>query len=200
MAIRKILRMGHPLLREVSKPVAPAFVGSDDFERLLDDMVDTLHDYGGIGLAAPQIGEMIRLAIIQIPGGETRYGRLSPLPLSIFINPTIEVIDPATARDERVAAGRVLLVAGGRSAIFDDGVSRKHAHAVLVSRCGVVRCGRAILSCESETRRFARTLDAASGYPSTRTSTAARASKGATENATPSTAAPSDETDGTATR
>ena len=72
------------------------------------------------------------------------------------------VIDPATARDERVAAGRVLLVAGGRSAIFDDGVSRKHAHAVLVSRCGVVRCGRAILSCESETRRFARTLDAAS--------------------------------------
>jgi len=45
-----------------------------------------------------------------------------------------------------------------------------------------------------------RTLDAASGYPSTRTSTAARASKGATENATPSTAAPSDETDGTATR
>ena len=73
------------------------------------------------------------------------------------------VIDPATARDERVAAGRVLLVAGGHAACFDDGVSRKkHAHAVLVSRCGVVRCGRAILSVESETRRFARTLDAAS--------------------------------------
>ena len=73
------------------------------------------------------------------------------------------VIDPATARDERVAAGRVLLVAGGHAAFFDDGTStRKHAHAVLVSRCGVVRCGRAILSVESETRRFARTLDAAS--------------------------------------
>ena len=72
------------------------------------------------------------------------------------------VIDPATAREGRVAAGRVLLVAGGHAALFDDGVSRKHAHAVLVSRCGVVRCGRAILSVESETRRFARTLDAAS--------------------------------------
>jgi len=97
MAIRRIIRMGHPLLREVSRPLETAEIGSAEIERLIADMVDTLHDYGGIGLAAPQIGELVRLAIIEIPSGQTRYGELTPLPLRVFINPTIEVIDPATA-------------------------------------------------------------------------------------------------------
>ena len=60
-------------------------------------MVDTLHAYGAFGLAAPQIGESIRLALIEIPGGATRYGDLIPMSLSVFINPVIEVLDPATA-------------------------------------------------------------------------------------------------------
>ena len=64
--------------------------------RLIADMVDTLHDYGGIGLAAPQIGESVRLAIIEIAGGPTRYGELGPMPLTVFINPVIEVLNPAT--------------------------------------------------------------------------------------------------------
>jgi peptide deformylase len=89
--------MGHPLLREPSRPLDPGEIGSDGINRLIDDMVDTLHDYGGIGLAAPQIGEMVRLAIIEIPGGATRYGALAPLARSVFINPTIEVVDAATA-------------------------------------------------------------------------------------------------------
>jgi len=95
MAIRRIIRMGHPLLREVARPLTDDEIGSADIEKLIADMVDTLHDYGGIGLAAPQIGESVRLAIIEIPGGATRYGELAPMSLGVFINPTIEVIDPA---------------------------------------------------------------------------------------------------------
>jgi peptide deformylase len=75
----------------------PAELDSPQLQALLADMVDTLHDYGGIGLAAPQIGEPLRLAIIEIDGGPTRYGELAPLPLTVFINPVIEVLDPATA-------------------------------------------------------------------------------------------------------
>ena len=97
MAVRKIIRMGHPHLRTVAKPVPEGAIGSPAFGRLIDDMVDTLHDYGGVGLAAPQIDEPIRLAIIEIPGGPTRYGEVEPFPLTAFINPTISVIDPATA-------------------------------------------------------------------------------------------------------
>ena len=96
MAIRRVLQMGHPLLREVARPLGRDAIGSEPVGRLIADMVDTLHDYGGIGLAAPQIGESVRLAIIEIPGGPSRYGELAPMPLTVFINPVIEVLDPAT--------------------------------------------------------------------------------------------------------
>jgi peptide deformylase len=88
--------MGHPLLRQVARPLRPEELGTEAMARLLADMRDTLHDYGGIGLAAPQIGESLRLAIIEIAGGPTRYGDLTPMPLTVFVNPVIEVLDCAT--------------------------------------------------------------------------------------------------------
>lgn len=96
MAVRRVIRMGHPLLREPARAVTPDEIGSEPLAALVADMVDTLHDYGGIGLAAPQIAEPLRLAIIEIPGGPTRYGELQPMPLTVFINPVIEVVDSAT--------------------------------------------------------------------------------------------------------
>jgi len=97
MAIRRIIRMGHPGLREVARPLKHEEIGSPDMTRLIADMVDTLHDYGGIGLAAPQIDELVRLAIIEIPSGTTRYGDLMPMSLSVFINPVITIANPETA-------------------------------------------------------------------------------------------------------
>lgn len=97
MAIRRVLNMGHPLLREVAEPVTAQMLRSGELEPLVNDMVDTLHDYGGIGLAAPQIGEPLRLAIIEIPGGPTRYGELAPMPLTVFVNPRVEVLTQTTA-------------------------------------------------------------------------------------------------------
>ncbi|MEC9374931.1 MAG: peptide deformylase [Pseudomonadota bacterium] len=95
MAIREVLQMGHPLLREKARPIEPKEIASERLENLLKDMVDTLHDKGGIGLAAPQIGESLSLAIIEIEGGPSRYGELESIPLSVFINPKIEILNPA---------------------------------------------------------------------------------------------------------
>lgn len=95
MAIRRVIRMGHPVLRQVARPLEPDEIGSEFINHLISDMQDTLHDYGGIGLAAPQIGESVRLAIIEIEGGPTRYGELEAMPLTVFINPVITVLDPA---------------------------------------------------------------------------------------------------------
>jgi peptide deformylase len=97
MAVRKIIRMGHPTLRQIARPLTAAEIGSDVVGRLVQDMIDTLHDYGGIGLAAPQVNESIRLAIVELPGGTSRYGELPHIPLTVFINPEIEVLDPASA-------------------------------------------------------------------------------------------------------
>jgi peptide deformylase len=89
--------MGHPLLRQQARPLVPGDLDSDRIRELLTDMVDTLHHAGGIGLAAPQVGESIRLAIIEIPGGPSRYGVIPPMPLTVFVNPVIDVLDAATA-------------------------------------------------------------------------------------------------------
>ena len=97
MAVRKIIRMGHPFLREPARPLTAEEIGSDGLRHLVADMIDTLHDYGGIGLAAPQIAEPIRLAIVELPGGPSRYGELPEVPLTAFVNPDIEVLDPTTA-------------------------------------------------------------------------------------------------------
>ena len=94
MPVRKILRMGHPNLRIPAQPLPLEKLSTDWFARLLTDMQDTLHDYGGVGLAAPQINEPWRLAIIEIGAAPSRYGDIAPIPLTTFVNPTIEVLTP----------------------------------------------------------------------------------------------------------
>jgi len=97
MAVRKIIRMGHPTLRKVARALSLEELSSEAIQRLVEDMVDTLEDYRGVGLAAPQVNESVRLAIIEIEGGETRYGHLDALPLTVFANPYYEVLDETTA-------------------------------------------------------------------------------------------------------
>ena len=97
MAIRKIIRMGHPSLRTLAGNVPEDFIGSDEMNRLLVDMTDTLRDYGGVGLAAPQIDEPLRMAIIEVPGGPSRYGEIEAIPLTVFFNPVIEIVNPEVA-------------------------------------------------------------------------------------------------------
>ena len=96
MAVRKIVRMGHPVLRRPAEPLAREAIGSEATRRLIVDMIDTLHDYGGIGLAAPQVAEPVRLAIIEIPESGSRYGDIPPMPLTVFVNPVITVLEPET--------------------------------------------------------------------------------------------------------
>ena len=97
MAIREIIRMGHPTLRQVARKVGKEELTSPAFRELVDDMVETLHHVGGIGLAAPQVNKSIRLAIIDMPGGTSRYGDIPALPLTVFVNPEIEVLNDESA-------------------------------------------------------------------------------------------------------
>jgi peptide deformylase len=85
MAILKIARMGHPVLLETAAPVADPT--APDIQRLLVDMVETLQDAGGVGLAAPQVYQSLRLFIWHLPATRAENG--VAVPLSVVINPEI---------------------------------------------------------------------------------------------------------------
>ena len=97
MSVRKIIKMGHPTLRQRAKSLQKRDLAKARFKNLLSDMVDTLRDYGGVGLAAPQIDESLRVVIIEIRDTNLRYGVQKLFPLTVFVNPEIELIDSQTA-------------------------------------------------------------------------------------------------------
>lgn len=90
MAILKIARMGHPLLMRVADPVDDPT--DPDIWRLAADMVNTMRDAPGIGLAAPQVHIPKRMVIYFVPEGRDEEG--AGHPLTTLINPEITVLDP----------------------------------------------------------------------------------------------------------
>ena len=93
MTVQTVIRMGHPTLRRIAKPYPVDNIGSPAFQVLIQDMQETLHAYGGIGLAAPQIDVSYQVAVIEIENTTTRYGELDRVPFSVFVNPLISVAD-----------------------------------------------------------------------------------------------------------
>jgi peptide deformylase len=92
MAVLEIVRMGHPVLRDIARPVSMEEIQSKALATLVQDMTETLYASGGIGLAAPQVNHSIQLAIIEIGEDAGRYGDQPAIPLTVYINPTITVL------------------------------------------------------------------------------------------------------------
>ncbi len=90
MAVREILRMGAPLLFAVAEPVGK--FGTPELQQLIDDMFDTMHAAGGVGLAAPQIGVGLQVVIFGFEKSE-RYPEAEAVPPTILINPVITPLD-----------------------------------------------------------------------------------------------------------
>lgn len=93
MAIRKVARMGHPVLRKKARELTAEEIRSPETKRLIQDMIETMHEYGGIGIAAPQIHESLRVSLIEVPEEGTRYPGAEAQSLTVFINPKLTVVD-----------------------------------------------------------------------------------------------------------
>ena len=93
MAVRPLRTIGDPVLRTPAADVGDALFRSPQLEELVVDLVDTMRAEGGIGIAAPQIGESVRAAVIEIAPESTRYPDMQPFPLTLFLNPRIHVVD-----------------------------------------------------------------------------------------------------------
>jgi peptide deformylase len=94
MAIRKVARLGHPVLRTPTRPLSRQEIQSEPIQRLIDDMIETMHEYSGVGLAAPQVHEPLRLAVIEVEGLNPRYQIAEEQPLLVIFNAKVTVLDP----------------------------------------------------------------------------------------------------------
>jgi peptide deformylase len=92
VSILKVARLGHPVLRSPSRPVTPAELSSPDIQRLIDDMIETMYEYDGVGLAAPQVHVGLRLAVLEVP--ETDQRTRASVPLTVLVNPELEPAGP----------------------------------------------------------------------------------------------------------
>ncbi len=96
MAILKVARLGHPVLRQVTQPVALDAIRAAETQRLIDDMIETMREYDGAGLAANQVHALHQIAVIEVQGNP-RYPDAPSIPLTVVINP---VVTPLTEEME----------------------------------------------------------------------------------------------------
>ena len=93
MSILKVCRLGHPVLRMESKHVSPETLASPAIQTLIDNMMESMVEYIGVGLAAPQVHESLAIAVIESHGGR------GDIPMTVIVNPEVTVLDEELIED-----------------------------------------------------------------------------------------------------
>ncbi len=96
MSILKVARMGHPVLRAKARRLEKADIRSVAIQKLIDDMIETMREYHGVGLAAPQVHEAVRVFVAALDAGEEDAPQVETLAI---INPEITVIGSDVVED-----------------------------------------------------------------------------------------------------
>ena len=92
--IVKVARLGHPVIRTVARRVQPEEIATRQFQQLLDDMVETMHEYIGVGLAGPQVHLPLQVAVLEVEQ-HPRYPDMPSVPLTYLINPVVTILETA---------------------------------------------------------------------------------------------------------
>src|SRR6266498_2037222 len=96
MSILKVARMGHPVLRGKARALGRADIKAAAVQQLIDDMIDTMLEYRGVGLAAPQVHEGLRLFVAVLDSGDGDAEEDAPLAL---INPEFTIVGAEIVED-----------------------------------------------------------------------------------------------------
>ena len=94
--IREVVTVGDPVLRERAREVSAEELRSPEVQRLIDDMIETKRAANGAGIAANQVGETLRIAIVEVEPRNPRYPYKPPVPLTVMVNPELEPVADAT--------------------------------------------------------------------------------------------------------
>jgi peptide deformylase len=90
MSILKVARIGHPVVRRPGQTVSREDLLSPSMQKLVEDMRETMYEYDGVGLAAPQIHESLLLAVLEVPASDRRTE--GGVPFSVLVNPVVTPI------------------------------------------------------------------------------------------------------------
>jgi peptide deformylase len=88
MAVLKIAKLGNPVLRQVAEPVDLNDLAESPMQTFIDDMIETMHHEGGVGLAAPQVNRSIQIVVLEYAENE-RYPDEVSIPLTVLVNPVL---------------------------------------------------------------------------------------------------------------
>ena len=99
MAILKVARLGHPVLRQKASDVEIADIKAGKFRELIDDMIDTMHAYEGVGLAGPQIHLPLRIFVFEVQQRVAKKRGVEKLGVGAFFNATYEPVGDETITD-----------------------------------------------------------------------------------------------------
>ena len=98
MSILKVARLGHPILRKLAEPVSERELRSDATRQFISDMVETMKEYDGVGLAADQVHVSKQIAVLEV-ADNPRYPEKPAVPLTVLINPIITPLDEELEED-----------------------------------------------------------------------------------------------------
>ncbi len=96
MAILKVARLGHPVLRQAARPVPLDAIRSPETQRFIDDLIESMREYDGAGLAANQVHTLRQICVIEVLENP-RYPDAPHIPLTVVINP---IVTPLTEEME----------------------------------------------------------------------------------------------------
>lgn len=88
MSFLKVARLGHPVLRKATAPVSQRDLQQDQTQKLIDDMIETMREHDGVGLAANQVHESKQIAVLEV-ADNPRYPHKAAVPLQVIVNPSI---------------------------------------------------------------------------------------------------------------
>jgi peptide deformylase len=91
MAIRKIATIGHPVLRQVARPLTKEELAKAETQTFIDDLIETMRDAAGAGIAANQVYEPIRICVIEVKDNP-RYPYKPNYPLTVLVNPVVTLL------------------------------------------------------------------------------------------------------------
>lgn len=89
MSVLKIARIANPVLRKVAKPLTQEEIKNKDIQKLIENMIETMEDYNGVGLAAPQVSESLRIIVIKVPK-MAEFPESEEIGTTVIINPEIK--------------------------------------------------------------------------------------------------------------